>query len=89
MISGVIAAGDAADGPYSTTVAVSNGTASTSEMFTWTITPYVSVTQPDDQSNKEGDAISLSIAATDAGQANLTYMASDLPPGSAWTARQG
>ncbi len=81
LISGVIATGAAADGPYTTTVAVSNGTVSTSQQFTWTVNPVVSLTAPADQNNNEGDNVSLQVSASDALDAPLTYSADGLPSG--------
>lgn len=69
---------------YSVTVSVTDGTDSDSETFNWT------VVQPNrapvlgaigDQTNDEGDSVSLSTGATDADGDSLTYSASGLPSG--------
>jgi hypothetical protein len=80
LISGTLAVGSAATGPYTTTVTASNGTLSSSQTFTWTITPKVSVTAPSAQTNLEGDIVSLQVQASEQG-ATLTYSAFDLPSG--------
>jgi hypothetical protein len=80
LISGTLAVGSAATGPYTTTVTASNGTLSSSQMFTWTVTPKVSVKAPAAQTNVEGNTVSLQIQASEPG-ATLTYSASDLPTG--------
>ncbi len=81
LISGVIAAGAAAEGPFTVDVAVSNGVVSSSQTFTWNVNPVVSLTAPSDQSNSEGDNVSLSLSASDSMNANLTYTADGLPSG--------
>ncbi len=81
LISGTIAAGDAANGPYTVDVAAMNGTVSTSETFTWNVNPVVNLTMPADQNNNEGDTVSLQMSATDALNKTLTYTASGLPSG--------
>jgi cyanophycinase-like exopeptidase len=80
LISGFIPAGAADNGPYSATVAASNGTVSSSQTFTWTVTPRVTLTAPPDQSSVEGDSVSLQVAASEPG-ATLTYSGDSLPPG--------
>jgi len=80
VISGTVAAWDAAEGPYTVTVAAGNGTAADSTTFNWTINPLASMTAVADQSNAEGDAVSLGVTASEAG-ATLTYSADGLPDG--------
>ena len=81
LITGTIVAGDAANGPYTVDVSVSNGNVSASQTFNWTVNPVVNLTAPADQSNNEGDAVSLQLSATDALNNALTYSATGLPPG--------
>jgi hypothetical protein len=81
LLSGTLAAGDAANGPYTVDVSVSNGTVSTSQSFTWTVNPIVTLTTPADPSNNQGDSVSLQMTATDALNKALTYTASGLPTG--------
>ena len=80
LITGTIAAGAAADGPYVVTVAAGDGAAVGQQQFTWTVNPYVSLTSIADQSSTEGNSVSLSVTASDVSGA-LTYSATDLPSG--------
>ena len=80
-ISGTMAAGDAALGPYSVTVSVGNGSASASQSFNWNVINPISFVTPADQTNNEGDSASLSISATDSSAGTLTYGALGLPGG--------
>ncbi len=83
MITGTVSVGAAADGPYQTTVTASDGTYSGSQTFNWTVTAAnpVSVTLPADQTNIEGDTVSVQVVATDANGNTLTYTADGLPNG--------
>jgi hypothetical protein len=81
VISGTIAAGAAANGPFTATVAATNGTDSSSQQFSWTVNPVVSFSSVSDQTNAEGDTVSLSASATDSLGGTLTYSASGLPGG--------
>ncbi len=81
LISGAIAPGAAAGGPYTTTVAVSKGTVSSSQQFTWNVNPVVTLTAPADQANVEGDQVSLQVAASDNLDQPLTFAADGLPAG--------
>ena len=81
VISGTVAVGDAANGPYSITVTATDGTNSASQTFTWTINSPITITDPADQTNTEGDTVSLSITATDSSSGTLKYSAVGLPPG--------
>ena len=75
VISGTMAAGNAANGPFSVTVMATNGTASDSQTFNWNVNPLVVVTQIDDPpSNVEGDVVSLQVTATESG-ATLAFSA--------------
>jgi hypothetical protein len=81
LISGTLSSSASASSPYSVTVTASNGTLSSSDTFTWTVTTGgVTVTSPGDQNNSEGDSVSLQIAATSAGTVT-GYSASGLPAG--------
>jgi Putative Ig domain len=72
-----------AAGVYSVTVTASDGSLSDSASFTWTVLntnrPPV-VTNPGNQTNTEGDVVSLSVTATDPDGDPLSYSASGLPP---------
>ena len=78
-ISGTIANDAARSTPYDVTVTVSDGMASASQSFNWSVSP-VGVTNPGDQSNVSGDVVSLPISA---GSVNgpVSFTATGLPPG--------
>ena len=78
-ITGTVAVGAAANGPYSVTILVGDGTSSATQSFNWTINSPITITTPDDQTNNDGDSVSLSISAS--GSGTLTYSVLDLPPG--------
>jgi hypothetical protein len=84
-ISGTISAGASDFSPYSVTVSVDDGEAAPVEVtFEWTVARDNSppdVTNPGDQTNTEGDDVSLQIEATDANGDSLVYGATDLPTG--------
>jgi uncharacterized repeat protein (TIGR01451 family) len=80
-ITGTIAAGAAANGPYPVTVVANDGTYSASQTFLWTVDSPVTLTAPGDQTNDEGGTVSLSLSASDATGGTLTYSAAGLPPG--------
>src|SRR5579885_25818 len=56
-ITGAVALGDAANGPYTVTVSAGDGATSASRTFTWAITSPVTTITPVDQSSIEGDSI--------------------------------
>ncbi len=73
-----------ANGVYNVTVTASDGSLSGSTTFTWTVNtanlPPV-VTNPGNQVNNEGDAVSLQIVSSDPNGDVLNYSASGLPTG--------
>ena len=79
-ITGTIAASAANATPYSVTVMASDGSASQSQTFSWSVSA-VSLTSPGDQTNLDGAAVNLPVTATDAASGTLTYGATGLPPG--------
>jgi hypothetical protein len=79
-ITGTLPNSAASSTPYNVTVTASDGMASSSQSFTWTVNA-VSLQNPGDQSNLDGDSVSLQLTASDANNATLTYSASNLPPG--------
>ena len=82
-ITGTVASGGSTDSPYTVTVFASDGTYTANASFSWTIginTP-VTVTNPGDQSNNEGDTVSLAMAAADTGGTISTWSATGLPTG--------
>jgi VCBS repeat-containing protein len=89
-ITGTLAAGAAALGPYAVTVTAQDGSASATQSFTWNVNSPITITPPDDQTNHEGDAVSLSVSASDATSgATLTYGAIGLPAGLSINASTG
>jgi len=81
LISGSLPPGAAADGPFSVTIAVSDGTNAASQQFTWNVNPVVNISALNGQSNNEGDSVSLQVSASDALGRTLTYSADGLPNG--------
>jgi large repetitive protein len=83
VISGTLAKGDSKTSSYSVQVTATDSvdtSATDNKTFTWTVHPVVSMTQPSDQDNKEGDSANVSVSATDTGNP-LVYSASGLPGG--------
>jgi uncharacterized protein (TIGR03000 family) len=84
VISGTIASSADTSSPYSVTVTATDSAAdvSASQTFSWAVSPVtVSLTSPGDQTNSDGDTLSLQLSATDNAGHALTYMAEGLPPG--------
>src|SRR5262249_55523291 len=88
VISGTIDAGADAGSPYAVTVTATdnmNGNGTASQNFTWTVNPTttvtVSLTNPGNQTNAEGDPVNTALAATDSASNALLYSATGLPPG--------
>lgn len=82
LISGTLTQTSA--GIHPVTVTVSDGTDEVSVDFTWTVNLVnlpPDLTSPGDQSNLEGEAVSLDLAATDPDNDDLTFSATGLPPG--------
>ena len=65
-------------GNYLVKITVSDGTHSATGSFTWQISS-VSIAAPGDQTNSEGDPVSVQLAGIAAGQ--VTYVAANLPAG--------
>ncbi len=80
LISGTVANLDSNSGPYSVTVSASNGVASASDTFNWTVT-HILVTDPSPQISAAGATASLQVQATDPDNDSLTYSATGLPSG--------
>jgi hypothetical protein len=80
LISGIVAASAATHSPYAVTVTASDGTLNASQSFNWTIT-HVLINSPGDQTNLDGDTVSLQINAWNPYGGALTYSASGLPSG--------
>jgi hypothetical protein len=81
LIAGTITAGEAGQGPLTTTVMASAGTYSATLTFTWNVTSPVSIASPGNQYHTEGDQVALPIQATNIGSSTLTYSAANLPTG--------
>ena len=80
VISGTIASGAAGSSPYAVTLTAADGTYSSSQSFTWNVSG-INLPAPGDQTNLDGDAVSLSLAAGYHGTGSLTYAATGLPGG--------
>ena len=84
VISGTIADTAASSSPYAVQVSVSDGTTSTLVLFNWSVGAVnvpPAVTSVPDQTNAEGDVVTLAIAASDVDGDTLSYTATGLPPG--------
>jgi hypothetical protein len=81
LITGTIGAGAADGGPFTATVTASDGTYSASQYFNWDVSPRIDVTPIADQSNIEGDAVSLPVTASSPDGTTLTYSITGQPPG--------
>lgn len=82
VITGTIAYGTRAGGPYNVEVTASDPYASVTKSFTWTVNALPPVlTAPSNQTSVESDTTSLAVSATDLGGYALTYSATDLPAG--------
>ena len=84
--SGVIAGtlGYATAGTYNVVVTVSDGSLIATAPFVWTVTDTnaaPTITNPGNQTDAEGDSVSVAIAAADVDGQVLTYSASGLPNG--------
>jgi hypothetical protein len=82
VISGTLPSSAGSGSPYSVTATVSDGTLSASQTFKWFVTHNaVTLDNPGDQSNNEGDSVSLQLSASDTDNSPVTYGASGLPSG--------
>ena len=80
-ISGTISSGDNSSSPFTTTVTASAGTNSASQTFTWTVLSGVTITPVSNQTNREGDTVSVLVSATPPSGSTLTFSATGLPTG--------
>ena len=55
-ITGTVAVGDAANGPYDVFVVANDGTYTASTEFTWNVTGPVTIATPADQTTNEGSS---------------------------------
>ncbi len=89
-ITGTVAKGAAANGPYSVTVMAEDGTYSSSQIFNWNVNSPITITVPDTQTNNDGDTASLTLSATDSiSGSTLVYSVQGLPPGLSINASTG
>ncbi len=83
VISGTLSG--TSSGVHNVTITVTDGTGTDTDTFTWTVananTPPVFSTNIGNQSDAEGDSVSLDADATDADLDTLTYSATGLPDG--------
>jgi hypothetical protein len=80
LISGTIDSNADTNSPYSVTVTAQDSSGnSTTQMFLWTVS-QVALSAPSDQTNTEGDTVSLQLQGT-ASSGSLVYNASGLPDG--------
>jgi hypothetical protein len=89
IISGTIAVGDAANGPFAPTISATDGTYSGSISFSWNVTSPVTIADVADQTNLEGDAVSVQVSATAASGNAITFTAEGLPNGLSIDANSG
>ena len=80
VIAGTVGAGTASATPYAVTVTASDVTDSTNTTFNWDVA-HLAVNNPGDQTNAEGDIVSLQIGVSDGTAEPLTYSATGLPSG--------
>jgi uncharacterized protein (TIGR03118 family) len=80
-ISGTIASGAHTSSPFTTTVKATDGTNTTSQTFNWTVFPGVTITPVSNQTNKEGDTVSVPVSAKAANSSALIFSSNNLPPG--------
>ena len=81
LISGNITTGSSAFQEYSSTITASDGSAINQMSFNWYVNESIAITNPGDQSNSEGDTVSLPIQASTTSGNPLTYSADFLPAG--------
>ena len=81
LLSGVLGAAASGGGPYTVTVTASDGNHSSSQSFTWTVTPHLLLAVPTTQINAPGDVVSLPLTAVDVANQPVTYSGTGLPPG--------
>ena len=66
--------------PYTVTVTATDGISSASQTFAWTVSALVLQTTAD-QTNLDGDSVSLALVSHYQGSGTLTYTATGLPTG--------
>ena len=81
LITGTVAAGASAYGPYTVTVYANDGTNGAEETFTWTVNDPITITDLALQNFSTGTWVDLAVSAADAHVGTLSYSAYGLPPG--------
>jgi hypothetical protein len=81
LISGTLAAGASADGPYLVTATAAAGPSSSTQSFGWQVSSPVTLTSLGAQAITEGQAVSLQVQATAPGGDAVSYSATGLPAG--------
>jgi hypothetical protein len=85
LISGTVSSGASSGGPYAVVVTASDGTYSSSDSFTWTVTPTTNtpptLSNPGTQTNATGDLVALPLSASGTAGDALTFSATGLPDG--------
>jgi hypothetical protein len=92
VISGTLSSTADQGGPFSVTVTATDtvNNAQVSQTFTLKVArPTLTLTQPNDQTNCDGDTVSLHVAASDNAQHTLTYSVTGLPAGPSINATTG
>jgi hypothetical protein len=80
-ITGTVAAGAAAWGPYSVTVTAGDSSYSASQTFSWSIIDPINILDPGTENFSVGASVNVSIKASDTHTGTLSYFASGLPAG--------
>lgn len=88
QIAGTIALTGHASSPYSVSITATDGTHSATQSFSWRVS-HIAIHNPGDQTNLEGTAVSLAIAAADPDGDALLFSATGLPTGVAINANTG
>jgi hypothetical protein len=81
LISGTLAPGAAREEPYAVTVTVTDGQTSDAQSFAWSVASRLTLTPPDDQQGREGDAASVQVTGISPDGLPLAFSAAELPPG--------
>ncbi len=90
LIAGTITMRAADADNWDTAITVSDGTSATITSINWTVNSAITITQPTNQVNDEGDTVSLQINATDATSgATTSFFAAGLPQGLSIDASSG
>ncbi|HVA47067.1 MAG TPA: choice-of-anchor tandem repeat GloVer-containing protein [Pirellulales bacterium] len=80
-ISGTITDRAVADTPYQVTITATDGTSTALTTFRWTVAPDFSLVNPGNQTNNNGDAVTLPIQSANVHDKPLQFSATGLPTG--------